>query len=81
MEQLGFAEQQQLGSGGEGAALSTSKSLTSFEEETSIVDSDMNRQDIASGGIAPIVARESVFKYHMAKKEKEVCWCIQNLVI
>ena len=32
-----------------------------------------NRQDIPSGGVAPIVARESVFKYHMSKKEKEVC--------
>ena len=39
MEQLGFAQQQ--GSSG-GAALSTSKSSTSFGEE--IADSDMNRQ-------------------------------------
>merc|ERR1719193_845189 len=57
MEQLELAQQHQGG-----AALSTSKSLTSFGEESSIsADSDMNRQDIASGGIAPIVARESVF--------------------
>ena len=66
MEQLGLSQEG-------GAALSTSKSLTSFGEETFGSDSDMNRQDIASGGVAPIVARESVFKYHMSKKEKEVC--------
>ena len=43
MEQLGFAQQQ--GSSG-GAALSTSKSLTSFGEESSIsADSDMNRHE------------------------------------
>ena len=65
MEQLGLSQEG-------GAALSTSKSLTSFGEETFGSDSDMNRQDIASGGVAPIVARESVFKYHMSKKEKEV---------
>ena len=59
MEQLGLSQEG-------GAALSTSKSLTSFGEETFGSDSDMNRQDIASGGVAPIVARESVFKYHMS---------------
>ena len=66
MEELGLGQQ------GAGGGLSTSKSSTSFGEEASIAESDMNRQDIASGGVAPIVARESVFKYHMAKKEKEV---------
>ena len=66
MDQLELSQQQQQG----GTALSTSKSLTSFGEETFATDSDMNRQDIASGGVAPIVARESVFKYHMSKKDQ-----------
>jgi len=58
--------------------LSSSKSLTSLGDSANA--EDMNRQDIASGAVAPIVARESVFKYQMALKEEQYTE-IQQFVI
>ena len=64
--------------------LSSSKSLTSLGDSANA--EDMNRQDIASGAVAPIVARESVFKYQMALKEEQVkhmslMWTFHALLI
>ena len=54
-------------------AIDQPASMTSSKSLTSLGDSDdMNRQEIASGAVAPIVARESVFKYQMALKEEQV---------
>ena len=54
--------------------LSSSKSLTSLGDSANA--EDMIRQDIASGAVARIVARESVFKYQMALKEEQVNICL-----
>ena len=52
------------------SSLSSSKSLTSLGDSANV--DETSRQDIASGAVAPIVARESVFKYQMALKEEQV---------
>ena len=54
----------------EDTSLTNSTSMTSLGEASNF--SEMNRQDIASGGVAPIAARETVFKYQMALKEEQV---------
>ncbi len=69
MDQLNFDQLQ--ASAGTGGDLTNSKSLASLSgtSDTYSYESEMNRQDIATGG--PIVARESVFKYQMAVKEDQ----------
>ena len=66
-------------------AIDQPSSMTSSKSLTSLGDSDdMNRQEIASGAVAPIVARESVFKYQMALKEEQVTkfmWTSHALLI
>ena len=50
-------------------SLASSSSMTSLGEASNM--SEMSR-DLASGNVAPIAARESVFKYQMALKEDQV---------
>ena len=50
-------------------SLASSSSMTSLGEASNM--SEMSR-DLASGSVAPIAARESVFKYQMALKEDQV---------
>jgi hypothetical protein len=52
-------------------SLRSTTSMTSLGEISisGMESSEMNLQDIATGGVAPIAARESVFKYQMALKE------------
>ena len=71
MDLLGLEEPSTVG-----ASMVSSSSMSSLGEQSSSNPSEMNRKDIASGGVAPLAARESVFRYQMTLKEDQVSFDI-----
>ena len=68
MDSLGLEEQSASAIGA--SSMVSSSSMSSLGEQSN--PNEMNRKDIASGGVAPLAARESVFRYQMTLKEEQV---------
>ena len=69
MDSLGL-EEQSASAIGAASLMVSSSSMSSLGEQSN--PNEMNRKDIASGGVAPLAARESVFRYQMTLKEEQV---------
>lgn len=68
MDSLGL-EEQSASAIGAASSMVSSSSMSSLGEQSN--PNEMNRKDIASGGVAPLAARESVFRYQMTLKEEQ----------